>query len=103
LQKKVKNMEKEKNATMLVHVEDWKHSGMTIREYSQSIGISKGMFEYWVKKAKAINNAKDKYPGFIEVSPLVKSQNYVQPQMPSPPNPQIILNFPSGLCLKIYG
>jgi len=61
-------MENEKNDKMLAQVEEWRHSGMSIREYSESIGVSKGKFEYWVKKARVANNVKNKYPGFIELS-----------------------------------
>ena len=95
-------MEGEKNELMIAHVEKWRHSGLTIREYSDSIGVSKGKFEYWTKKARSTNKAKNEYPEFVEIRSLEKSLNYEQPQMPSSPNPQIVLTFPGGLCLKIY-
>ncbi len=95
-------MDTEKNEAMLAHVEEWRRSGMSIRAYSESIGVSKGKFEYWAKKANPVH-PKNKSPEFIEISPLKKSLNYEQPQMPLSPNPQIVLTFASGLCLKIYG
>lgn len=95
-------MDNEKNKIMLAHVEKWQGSGMSIREYSQSIGVPKGRFEYWTKKARATNNTQNKNPEFIEVSPLLKSISHEQPKMPSTVGPQIVLTFPGGLCLKIY-
>jgi len=96
-------MENEKNDKMLAHVEQWRSSGMTIRAYSESIGVTKGAFEYWVKKARTTNHVKNKYPGFIEISRSDKNLNIGQAQIPPSPSPQIVLTFPSGLCLKIYG
>jgi hypothetical protein len=95
-------MENEKNEKMLAHVEKWQRSGMSIREYFQSIGVPKGRFEYWTKKARATNNPQNKYPEFIELSTSDKSIHCGQAQMPSSQWPQIVLTFPSGLCLKIY-
>jgi hypothetical protein len=96
-------MENKKNESMLAHVEQWRVSGMTIRAYSESIGVTKGAFEYWVKKARVTNRVKNKYPGFIEISRSDKNINCVQSQIPPKASPQIELAFPSGLCLKIYG
>ena len=93
-------MDNEKNKIMLAHVEEWQRSGMSVREYSESIGVPKGRFEYWTKKARATNNVENKYPGFIQISRSDKSLNCGQ--APSSPNPQIVLTFPGGLCLKIY-
>jgi len=95
-------MDNEKNELMLDHVEKWRCSGLSIREYSESIGVSKGKFEYWTKKSRTVNT-KIKYPEFVEIGSLKKGINYEQPQISSTPHPQIVLNFPSGLCLKIYG
>jgi len=96
-------MDKQKNEKMLAHVEQWRLSGMTIREYSESIGVSKGKFEYWAKKVRKTNNVKSNYPGFIEIRGSDKSSNCGQSQISPSAHPQIVLNFPSGLCLKIYG
>ena len=96
-------MENEKKEKMLSQVEEWRKSGLTIREYSESIGVSKGKFEYWVKKTRTTNHVKNRYPGFIELSRSDKSLNCGQAPMPASPSPQIVLTFPSGLCLKIYG
>jgi len=96
-------MDNEKNEKMSAHVEEWRRSGMSIREYSDSIGVSKGKFEYWVKKARVTNKVKNKFPGFIEISRSEKSSNCGQAQITTSPHPQIVLTFPSGLCLKIYG
>jgi hypothetical protein len=95
-------MDNEKNELMLAHVEKWRHCGKTIREYSESIGVSKGKFEYWVKKVRVANSAKNKFPGFIEISRSDKNLNCGQAQIPPLPDPQILLTFPSGLILKIY-
>lgn len=96
-------MEKEKNETMLAHVEKWRRSGLSIRKYSESIGVSKGKFEYWTKKVRTTTNDKNKHPKFIEISTPEKRLNCTQAQAPPSPHPQIVLTFPDGLCLKIYG
>lgn len=96
-------MENEKYEKMLAQVQEWRLSGKSIREYSEFIGVSKGKFEYWVKKARSTNNVKNKFPGFIEISKSEKNVNCGQTQLSPLAHPQIELTFPSGLCLKIYG
>lgn len=99
-------MDNRKQDTMIGLVNDWKQSGMSIRVFAQKIGVSKSKFEYWVRKDKAENAVQSQYPRFIEVAPMAENLMLSKVdgiQMPTPPNPQIVLTFPSGLCLKIYG
>lgn len=95
-------MEIEKNKTMFAHVEEWRRSGKSIRDYSDSIGVSTGKFEYWVKKVRNTTNAKMRQPEFVEIGTSGKGLNCGQTQWPSPANPQIELTLPGGLCIKIY-
>lgn len=90
---------------MLALVNKWKGSGMSLRSYSQKVGISKSKFEYWVRKENHENAAKNPYSQFIEVGSLTESPKIIEEedsQKPTPPNPQIVLTFPSGLSLSIY-
>lgn len=92
-------MDTEKKALMFAQVEKWRESGKTIREYSESIGVSKGKFEYWVKKVRTTNKCKTAPVNFVELMTPVKDENC---EAPSSPKAQIELIFPGGLCLKIY-
>ena len=99
-------MDKIEQDTMIGLVNEWKQSGMSIRVFAQKNGVSKSKFEYWVRKDKAGNTVHVQYPRFVEVTPMAENRVLAKVdgiQMPTPPNPQIVLTFPSGLCLKIYG
>lgn len=98
-------MEKCNTEIMLAHVEQWKESGMSRRAYAQAVGISKSKFEYWVRKVKVSDGERNKYPGFVEVSSLAEDLNLGndKPHVQTSQQPQIVLTFPSGLTLNIYG
>jgi transposase-like protein len=97
-------MAKEKNTTMLVHVNEWKRSGMSIKAYSQVLGISKNKLEYWIRKFREANNAEKQAPSFINVGSSTDKLilNTDDSKMLSSSTPQLVLTFPNGLCLKIY-
>jgi hypothetical protein len=99
-------MDKEKHEMMIALVNKWKGSGIPVRTYAQKIGVSKSKFEYWVRKHKAGVDAKIPLTEFIQVSPLTENQEQSNDTVPASPTclpPQIVLTFPSGLCVKIYG
>jgi hypothetical protein len=103
-------MEREKSKKMLAHVEGWQQSGMSLNAYSRSIGIPQHTLRYWSGKLKSPAEAKEGYnkvtypsPGFVEINAPVNNKGMVQGQLPLLPKLQIELNFPNGLCLKIYG
>ena len=90
---------------MLAKVDEWEKSGQTRREFAKTQGLSKRVFEYWVHKkqeAPAIS------PAFVELSPLVPPKVNIESksQHPDPGNDsraQIVITFPSGMCVKVYG
>lgn len=93
---------------MIGKVDEWSRSSMSIRAFAQTLGISKSSFEYWVRKVRGTTKPLDDSPEFIEMlqstpikvpSPEAKAK----PQPDHLTNPQIVLTFPNGLCLKIYG
>ena len=99
-------MDKDKQASMIALVNDWKQSGMSIKTYANNAGISKAKFGYWVRKEKADSITKQQYPQFIEVGSMAENLHLCKdaaPQIVIHAKPQIELTFPSGLCLKIYG
>ncbi|HSO85596.1 MAG TPA: hypothetical protein VLQ91_03530 [Draconibacterium sp.] len=96
----------EKKAEMFASVERWKQSSMTKGRYAQSVGISKSKFEYWVRKVRETGLSADDFPGFVEIGRQSKARplpEVVEPCSGNIPLPQVVLNFPGGLCLKIYG
>jgi hypothetical protein len=91
---------------MIGKVEEWSRSSMSIRAFSQTLGISKSSFEYWVRKVRGTTRPLDDSPAFIEMlpsTPIKVPPPGAKPQPGHLANPQIVLTFPSGLCLKIYG
>lgn len=99
-------MNNENRQRMISLVNKWKGSGIPIRSYAQQIGVSKSKFEYWVRKQKADATAKVSFAEFIEVGSLTENRELtgdVAAQLPTERTPQIVLTFPSGLSVKIYG
>ena len=78
---------------------------MSRRAYAEAIGISKSKFEYWIRKSKVSDGEKSKYPGFVEVSSLAKNLDLGTDEslIRTSRQPQIVLTFPRGLTLNIYG
>ena len=99
-------MNSEKHETMIDQVNKWKESGIPIRTYAQKIGVSKSKFEYLVRKHKACIDVKRPFTEFIELGSLTVDgalRGDDTSQQPNERTPQIVLAFPSGLSLKIYG
>ncbi|MDO9040254.1 MAG: hypothetical protein Q7U65_02665 [Bacteroidota bacterium] len=97
----------EKKSEMFASVARWKLSSMTKGAFAQSVGISKSKFEYWVRKVRETDMSADDYSGFVEIvqqsgaRPLPEVEK--RPVGLPTPEPQAVLTFPGGLCLKIYG
>jgi transposase-like protein len=91
---------------MIGKVDEWSRSSMSIRAFAQTLGISKSSFEYWVRKVRETTRPLDDSPAFIEMlqsTPIKVPPPEAKPQPGHLSNPQIVLTFPNGLCLKIYG
>ena len=88
---------------MFAKVEEWKRSGLSLREFSLTIGISKSAFDYWVRKERRFSNNS---PSFVELSPLVRptvSNNTIIKHPETDTQAQLVITFPSGMCIKVYG
>ena len=91
---------------MISRVEQWKRSSMSAGAFAQTLGISKSSFVYWVRKVRESTQPLDNSPAFIEIqpsAPIKVSPSQAISQSGHLANPQIVLTFPSGLSLKIYG
>ncbi len=88
---------------MLAKVDEWKKSGQTLREFTKTKGLSKRAFEYWVHKTQ---EAPAISPAFVELSPLVSPKVNIEAKSKHPDpgsGAQIVITFPSGMCVKVYG
>lgn len=90
---------------MLGKVEEWKGSGLSMMEYARSNGFSKSVFRYWVKKNRKSNVSTP--VSFVELAPAVRSKDVVEvsSDLRGPVDGQgsIVITFPSGMSVKIYG
>jgi hypothetical protein len=96
---------RQKRAAMFARVDKWEKSGKSMREYAAEIGITKSCFGYWVRKRYA---SLEQSPAFVELTPANASicdesapgfSNFQD----SDAQAQIVITFPSGMCVKIYG
>jgi len=90
---------------MLGKVKEWKNSGLSAGEFANKNGFSKSGFDYWVKKNRRLNESTP--VSFIELAPAEKTEEVVDvsAEHPEPDlNPcSIVITFPGGMCVKIYG
>jgi hypothetical protein len=102
--KKFATMKRQKKEKMIDLVDQWKQSSVSAEAFAQTHGISKSTFDYWVRKVREMDKPSGDYPAFIEMERFVPMQ---MPDTNDKPgisaNPQMVLTFPGGLCLKIYG
>lgn len=98
-------MSRQNRVEMIARVGEWQRSSMSAGAFAHSLGISKSTFQYWIRKVRETARTPDDTPGFIEmrssVFPKPLADAKAQPEISA--SPQIVLTFPSGLCLKIYG
>jgi len=97
-------MIRQKKEKMIALVDQWKQSSVSAEGFAQTHGISRSTFKYWVRKVREMDKPSDDYPAFIEMERFVPIQipdTNVKPGITA--NPQMVLTFPGGLCLKIYG
>lgn len=91
---------------MLANVDEWEKSGQTLREFAKTKGLSKRVFEYWVRKKKESSSIS---PGFVELAPLARHKVNIEAKSQHPDcgnnnsRAQIVITFPSGMCVKVYG
>ncbi len=84
----------EKKAMMFALVEQWRKSNLTRNAFAEQNSIGSTSFDYWCRK-QFNEVVKVKKPTFIEIEhPRVLSVDKR--------NPQVEMEFASGLRLKIY-
>ncbi len=89
-----------KAAKMYSEVSKWEKSGMTQREFSSIIGVSRNCFGYWVRK-KREHTAKT--PQFVELVCDSKSARKIsEPQDKQSSPARIDFDFPNGMSIKVY-
>ena len=100
-----KDMANSKSGYILDKVEEWKGSGLTIKEFANRNSISKSTFGYWVRKNRQSSGPQT--VSFIELAPAVNPKEIIEDASklsgPATPHGSIVITFPSGLTVKIYG
>lgn len=90
---------------MFTQVELWKQSGMTMADFARKLGIHKDAFRYWVNKKKFTDTiAKQQEYSFVNLQASTHSPNTGEfSGISSAATSHIVLTFPSGLRLEIFG
>ena len=85
----------DKKSKMFSLVGQWRESGLSRKVFAKQHGIRVTSFDYWCKKQsnEVLKNVDQ--PTFIELTTNSGSREPVN-------RPQIELNLPSGLVIKIY-
>lgn len=97
-------MRRELKAHMLGIINEWKESGLSVRDYAQKKGISKSKLAYWIRKLDTGEKVESPFPAFIEVSSISSRIEIPESEkVEASGKLQIELTFPSGMCLKIFG
>jgi hypothetical protein len=98
-------MKTTRSAYKLGKVEEWKSSGLSIGAFAKKNGFSKTGFDYWVKKSRKLNDIKS--VSFVELEPAVKPREIIEVSSelrePASHQAQIVITFPGGMSVKIYG
>ena len=98
-------MKTTRSAYKLGKVEEWKRSGLSMGEFARKNGFTKTGFDYWVKKSRKQNDIRS--VSFVELAPGVNPDDIVEVsselQEPSASHESIVITFPGGMSVKIYG
>jgi hypothetical protein len=98
-------MKTSRSAYMLGKVEEWKKSGLSIGEFARKNGFSKTGFDYWIKKNRSVHEIKS--DSFVELLPSQKPDEIYEvssePREQGPHPGTIVITFPGGMSVKIYG
>lgn len=86
----------DKKEQMFELVSQWRKSGITRKVFALKNGITEASFDYWCSKHDGEQKLNTNSAAFIEIaSPLPVSWEKTN-------RPQIELELPSGLRIKIY-
>jgi len=71
------------------HVDQWRASGLTRRQYCESQGINPGAFKHWTSQVKATQGSIDTLPSIMPI-------HITPPSAPEPLTEPVILYLPCG-------
>jgi uncharacterized protein YjcR len=96
-----KDIELEKK--MYTQVELWKQSGMKMVDYARKLGVHKDNFRYWVNKKKYADMENQEY-SFVKLEKSAQpAASFEFAENPALTRSHVVLSFPSGLRLEIFG
>jgi len=97
-------MKRDSQTTMEGIINEWKESGLVIKDFAQKKKITKTKLQYWIRKLTPEKDQNRQLPAFFEISPSqLHTETTTKESLPENGKLQIELTFPSGLCLKIFG
>ena len=79
---------------MQVVYRDWQQSGLSKKAYCQKNNLLPSVFFYWIKKLGRTDNSSTN--SFQEIK-ILKQKSFPEYQVP-----QIEIEYPSGVKLKVY-
>ena len=86
-------MDRKEKMTNLV--EQWQEAGQPKKEFCKQHGISIAKFDYWRRKQNELQSPNHPTAPFLEITQELMEEKFQRKAI-------VELNFPSGLCLKIY-
>ena len=89
-------MQKQKELEMQSHIEKWKGSGLTKKDYCKGTGLSYDQFKYWCKQLGYIKKRRSRNSGteFVTLQPVEPIQTINKP---------IEITYPNGVRVQISG
>ncbi len=88
---------------MFAKVDAWKQSGLPMKVFAQSEGITQSCLEYWIRKQRALPVSSHPFIKLSRSMEFFETRAQVSKDQSQSHAPQVVLTFASGLCLKIYG
>jgi hypothetical protein len=93
-----------KSAAMFARVDEWRQSGKSLREFATTIGMTKSAFEYWVRKKRSSLNKPSAFIELVtETRPMEAIGDLDVPRRSTPRQASIVITFPGGMSVNIYG
>ena len=101
-------MKNSKQDLMFEHVSNWKQRGdISQADFAKEIGLTKGVFNYWVGKFNNTLETGISNSGFVELTPELASYTVSNEQLSAPnktevaPRREIEIRLPGGVQITI--
>ena len=99
-------MKSRKQDLMFTHVETWKNrSNISQSSFAKEIGLTKGVFNYWIRKYNESQDKDVSSCGFVELAPSNETKPVVIEQSPTKAEAvskqEIEISLPGGVNIKI--